>query len=52
MRPPSHVSGLSRQSSTLTEAHKQLIRLLAERAVEDYLSEVEGEAVDRQDGAR
>lgn len=41
MRPPAHTVGLTRRTQGLTEAHKQLIRLLAERAVEQYLVEVE-----------
>ncbi len=34
-------SGLTRASVGLTEAHKELIRLLAQAAVDNYLHEVE-----------
>lgn len=50
MRPPAQAYGLSRQSTGLSEPHKQLIRLLAERAVEQYLAETEaGEATQTTD---
>lgn len=39
--PPSSAFGLSRTSTGLTTAHRELIRLLAERAVQQYLDETE-----------
>jgi hypothetical protein len=39
--PPSRAFGLSRRTQGLPEAHKQLIRLLAEKAVSDYLAETD-----------
>jgi len=36
-----NASGLTRRSTGLTEAHKELIRLLAQAAVDNYLHEVE-----------
>lgn len=38
--PTSCASGLSRKSTGLSPAHRDLIRLLAQIAVEDYLAEV------------
>jgi hypothetical protein len=35
--------GLSRRSTDLTEAHKQLIKLLAAKAVQDYLAETDAD---------
>ena len=48
--PTSCASGLSRKSTGLTEAHRELIFLLAYRAVDDYLREVEAmdEPADRR----
>ncbi|TMQ31288.1 MAG: hypothetical protein E6K65_02025 [Nitrospirae bacterium] len=43
MHPPHAplVSGLTRRSVGLTQAHRELIRLLAQAAVNNYLHEVE-----------
>lgn len=42
--------GLTRASTGLTDAHTQLIRMLAEIAVEDYLRESDAEtATDQQE---
>jgi hypothetical protein len=38
---PAQPFGLRRTSTGLSEAHKQLIRLLAERAVEQFLRETD-----------
>lgn len=39
-RPP-QAFGLRRTSSGLSEGHKELVRLLAQRAVEQYLRETD-----------
>lgn len=39
--PASHSPGLTRRSTDLSDAHKQLIRLLAEHAINEYRREVE-----------
>ena len=41
MRPTSHAPSLSRRSTGLSPAHSALIKLLAERAIDEYLREVE-----------
>ena len=57
-RPSTHVPnafGLTRRTTGLTDAHKQLIKLLAEIAVADFLAEREpsDEIVeDREETAR
>ena len=45
--------GLTRQSVGLSPAHVELIKLLAQRAVEQYLAEVEAtNEADRKEAAR
>lgn len=39
MKPPTY--GLTRQSQGLSPAHRELIKLLAQKAVNDYLAESE-----------
>lgn len=39
--PTIHAPGITRRASGLTPAHFELVKLLAQRAVEDYLAEVE-----------
>lgn len=39
--PPASASGLTRQSTGLSEAHRELIKLLAAKAVAEYLRESE-----------
>ena len=57
-KPPTHTplaSGLTRRTTGLTDAHKQLVKLLAEIAVADFLAEREppDELVeDREETAR
>ena len=56
-KPPTHAplaSGPSRHSVGLSPAHVALIKLLAQRAVEIYLEEVEAHepAEDREEAAR
>lgn len=41
MKPAAYPVGLTRRSVGLSEAHKELIKLLAEIAVKDYLAEIE-----------
>ncbi len=44
--PPTHVpftSGLSRTSSGLSPAHRELIKMLAAKPVEDFLAESESD---------
>lgn len=51
MRPSARTFGLTRQSKStgLTEAHKQLIKLLAQKAVTDYFAELDAETLDKAD---
>lgn len=49
MRPTVHTFGLSRQSTGLTEAHRDLIKLLAAVAVQEYLAESESADMDAPD---
>lgn len=41
MRPTAHPSALTRQNVGLTEAHRELIKLLAEKTVSDFLAETD-----------
>ena len=50
MKPTSHTFGLSRRTTGLSEAHKQLIKLLAAKAVENFLHETDAaETADEAD---
>lgn len=50
-RPPVIAFGLTRASTGLTDAHTQLIRMLAAIAVEDYLRARDAEtALSEQEG--
>jgi hypothetical protein len=44
MTPTSQASGLSRRSTGVSEAQRELIRLLAEVAVAQYIQETESTA--------
>jgi hypothetical protein len=49
MRVPLHSGTLTRQSTGLTEPHRDLIRVLAEIAVADYLRETDAETLEKAD---
>lgn len=55
-RPPTHVlsaTGLTRTRIGLSPGHRELLRLLAARAVEDYLAEIDAtDEDDREEAAR